>query len=267
MPNGYNIAPGGQGTGYGIDAPNASIKDEKVLKELIDEIIISNSPLTELAKKYNISYGVICEINQGHTYFNKEYNYPLRDSKKYSKEKLKQITYAIKYELDKSLIDIAEEYGVDKSFLNDINQGHCYYRDYLTYPLRIGKMKKAEIIHPQIKNDLLNSNLTHAEIARKFNCSRQTVSNINRGRIAFDKNLNYPLREGKAPSKGCIPAGLLKEIKKDIIKNKLSFTEISNKYEVCKTTLYQINKGQIKRYFDRDDNYPLRPLKYYNKKS
>lgn len=258
VPNGYNIAPGGQGTGKGVDCPTASINDKAVLEEIIDYIITSDKPLKEIAEQFKISYGVINEINQGHSYYDSRLKYPLRDSKKYSAEKLKQITYALKYELDKTLSQIAEEYEIDKSFLHDLNQGKSYYRDYLTYPLRKGKMIKAKEIHPQIKEMLLSTKISQTEIAKKFNCSRQTVSDINCGRIGYDSSLNYPLRNEEALHHTCLSPNLLKQIENDIKNSDLSMAAIGRKYEVPAPTICKINSGKIKKYYNEKNQYPLR---------
>ena len=258
VPNGYNVAPGGQGVGNGVLAPGSSIKDSNILSNLIDDIITSEKSLIKLAEEYHISYGVINEINQGHTYYNKELHYPLRNSNKYSKDKLNQITYALKYELDKSLTDIAQEYEIDKSFLNDINQGHSYYREYLTYPIRKGKMKNAEEIYPQIKNLLLTSNIPQKDIAKQFNCSRQIVSDINCGRTGYDKTLKYPLRNEEILHHTCLSPNLLKQIEDDIKNSDLSMAAIGRKYEVPSPTICKINNGQIKKYYNSEYKYPLR---------
>lgn len=258
IPNGYNVAKGGQGTGAGIEAYGAKIKDEQILKDIVEDIITSNMTLITISKKYNISYGMVNEINQGHTYRNNNLHYPLRESNKFSKDKLNQITYALKYELDKSLKDISEEYNVNHNFLNDINQGKSYYRDYLTYPIRKFKMKKAEEDYPLIKDLLINTTIPQKEIAKKFNRSQGTISAINLGKRGYDKNLTYPLRDNVVLKNTCISPDLLLEIEKDIKENLLSLKKIAQKYELPVSTICNINSGKIKKYFKETNIYPLR---------
>lgn len=260
VPNGYNIAIGGDGTGVGINNPNAKIKSEDVLDELIDEIIQNILPFDSLSKKYNISSSQISDINNGKAYYNPELNYPLRNTR-YDEEKIKQLTYSLKYELDKSLKQIAEEYDIDLSYLHDINQGRAWKRDYLKYPLRLGKMKRAEIIFPKIKELLINSELSQKEIAQKFNVSQSAVSEINNGKKGYDKNLNYPLRKNyKRKSKETtLSPDIIDEICNKILNDTMSLKEISKLFEVSYSTIQNINSGKIVKYRnEKKYKYPLR---------
>lgn len=262
VPNGYNIAIGGNGTGSGIYNPLSKIKSEDVLNELIDEIIQNVLPFDSLAKKYDISNSQISDINRGKAYYNPELNYPLRNTR-YDKEKIKQLTYSLKYELDKTLKQIAEEYDIDLSYLHDINQGRVWQRDYLEYPIRLGKMKKAERIFPQIKELLINSKLSQKEIAKKLNISQSTVSEINNGKKGYDKNLEYPLRKnyqqlGKLKETTLSP-DVINEICNKILNSTMSLKEISKLFEVSYSTIQNINSGKTVKYRnEKKYKYPLR---------
>lgn len=261
VPNGYNVAPGGKGTGNGVKAPGAKIKDEELLKSLIDEIIQNEFSLRDLAKKYGLSYGMINEINQGHTYRQETLYYPLRATKKYDEEFLKQITYSLKYELDKTLKDLSEEYQIDYSFLGDINQGKAYFREYLSYPIRVCKMKKAEIIGPEIQKLLQSSNLSQKEIAKRYNVSCQWVSNINLGKVCKKEFLSYPLRktaQNRNINKSFSPSEIL-EIQNLLKNSSLSLKQIAQKFETTDTVIANINNGKTKKYKNLSDKeYPIR---------
>lgn len=257
-PNGYNVANGGQGSGSGIFSPGAKIKDKQILSNIVDDIIQQELTIKEIAEKYSLSYSIINEINLGHTYFNPDLNYPLRDSKKYSQEKLKQLTYSLKYELDKSIVDIAKEYDCDESFLNDINQGKAYFREYLTYPIRLGKMKKQEQYLPLLLADLQNTSIPQKDLAKKYNISRQVVSQVNTGKRGHQKDLIYPIRGEKERGRTCFSPNELKEIYNDLRKKELSINKIAEKYGVCSNTISHINNGKIKKYYNPDIKYPIR---------
>ena len=141
VPNGYNIAIGGRGVGNGIDSVVASIKDEETLNSLIDAIIQTDLSLTKIAEMYNVNQSTVVEINNGTAYYNKNLIYPLRECR-LSDEKFKQLVYSLKYEHDKDFTDLSKEYKLDKSCINEINQGVSYHKDWLVYPLREGKTKK-----------------------------------------------------------------------------------------------------------------------------
>lgn len=77
-PNGYNQTRGGSGLEYGIYNLNAAIKDEKILKSIIEDICNSQLKLIEIADKYQVSLNVISAINRGTSYKDSERSYPLR---------------------------------------------------------------------------------------------------------------------------------------------------------------------------------------------
>lgn len=257
-PFGYNLAPGGKGTGNEVLAPGAAIKNEEELLEIIEEIIVSEKSLKEIAEKYKLSYQIINEINQGHTYFNPDLNYPLRESKRYSEDKLKQITYSLKYELDKSMADIAKEFGCDRSYINDINQGHSQFREYLTYPLRTGKMKYREQYLPLLIEDLKNTNVPQKELAKKYQISQMSVSKVNTGEAGRQPDLVYPIRGPEKRGRSCFTPNELRLIYKDLREDKLSMREIGDKYGVNKSIICNINSGKTKKYHDNNIKYPIR---------
>lgn len=257
-PNGYNIADGGAGSGAGIYSSFAAINTQQELDEIIEELITSNLTLKEIANKHQVSYMIINEINMGHTYFNADLNYPLRDSKKYSQEKLKQITYALRYELDKSLKDIAKEYCIDYSFLNDINQGKAYFREYLTYPLRTGKMKYQQQYLPSLIDDLKNTTISQVELAKKYKISKMTVSEVNTGKKGHQKDIVYPIRNEIACGRTCFSPNELQAIYKDLQNTTLSIRKIAEKYGISVSAMNNINNGKIKKYYDPQIKYPIR---------
>lgn len=258
VPNGYNIADGGQGTGSGIRSTAASITDPTQLALIVDDIIQDIMPLSDIAKKYHLSYGVVSEINQGHTYYNPDLTYPLRNSKRYSPDKLKQITYALKYELDKSLYDIAKEYNCDHSFLNDINQGKAYFRNYLTYPIRKGKMKRQEEYLLLLIDDLQHSSLSQKELAKKYQISAQVVSNVNRGYAGHQDSLTYPIRDDKVRGRTCFSPNEIEQIYCQLKDPSLSIRQIADNWSVSSAAIQNINSGKTKKYFSPDIQYPIR---------
>lgn len=97
--------------------------------------------------------------------------------------------------------EIAREYGLTDKIIADINHGYTHKIDGQTYPIRIkrGRQKLTEEEADNIKNDLLNSQLTFEEIAIKFNTTKNNISQINQGRsFKRDKDI-YPIR--KSPIK------------------------------------------------------------------
>ena len=259
-PNGYNILIGGDGLGSGLDNPNSLIKTSEILNLIINDIKYSEESLKTIAERYNLNYGRIVEINSGKKYYIENEVYPLRGSNKYKQDKLEKIINSLLYDLDKNLVDISKIYNIDLSYLHDINKGEAHYRDYLKYPLRVGKMNKAKEVHPQIQELLINSSLTQQEICKKFNVSEIVVSNINTGKVSFNVNYEYPIRKIAINSNRTnINPILLDEIRNIIKNTSMSLKSISEKYKLPYSTIQGINSGKLKKYKnDKLYKYPLR---------
>ena len=262
-PNGYNIAPGGNGLGEGINCYNSIFKTQKEIDEVICEISSTNKSFKNIAKKFGCSLEVICSINSGDRYRQENLVYPLRDTDRtYKPEKIKQVVYALKHEKDKTLRQIAKEYEIDFSQLNNINQGFIYKIKGQKYPLRSGKINsftKEQL--EDIINLLKNPKVSQKEIARKYNVSPSMISSINKGNTYFNKDLTYPIRNNYQRDKEkitFIDKEILKNIEKDLLEGTLSMRNIASKYNIPFPTILNLNKGNIKKYKNDKINYPIR---------
>ena len=111
------------------------------------------------------------------------------------KNLLKRLFYSLKYEQDKTMIQIAAEYELTIEQLEEINQGQNYRVNWQIYPVRNKGVHNPLIKHlDEIRDLLKNTNIPQKEIARKFNVSVSSVSAINKGRYYRDDKLSYPLR-------------------------------------------------------------------------
>ena len=259
--NGYNTCIGGTGLGYGINHPSANL-DQETLSALINDLMYSGLSNAKLAEKYKCGEWTVWAINNGQAYFDARLKYPLKKSNRYDKEKINQIKYALKYELDKSILDIAKEFNVDASQVSEINQGKIHAYSNESYPLRSGKNKNVistEIVD-NIVNDLLNSNTAQKDIAAKYNVSVNCITGINLGRNYFNPNLSYPLRtnyQSGASSKKTLTLQEVLEIE-DLLQNTdASMRQIAAIYETGLPTIQNINNGAIVKYRNPDKKYPL----------
>ena len=253
-PNGYNKVAEIDG----LNNEGAKLNEE-TLNQLIEDIAYGDKSFNNLAKKYNISPAVVSAVNLGTSYFNKEYKYPLRQ-KGYSEELFKQLVYSLKYELDKSMADIAREYKIDLSTLSEINQGKEKRKDWLTYPIRSGKISfKGCKVVDDIIQDLKNNKMMQKEIARKYNVSTTLVSQINLGTSYKKENEKYPIREtGEILDKLRLSPLEADELENVLKNTELSMRDIAEKYGVCTNTIMNFNNGTIKRYHKENQRYPLR---------
>ena len=106
----------------------------------------------------------------------------------------------------------------------------------------------------EIKNLLKNSNLTIAEISRRFNYKTPaTVSAINAGRSWFDSNEKYPLRPTITKH---ISEDLVDKIIDDLLNTNLTQKVIAEKYNIKRNIVTAINIGENHK---RENlSYPLR---------
>lgn len=111
-----------------------------------------------------------------------------------NKETAKKSTSIIKdlKNNDLGIEDICEKYSLKRYQVLNINKGKTYRDDNESYPIRevfLPKETRLKII------DLLkNTDLYYKEIAEITGTNISEVSNINSGKVWFDKNINYPIR-------------------------------------------------------------------------
>lgn len=264
-PNGYNVCHGGQESGVGADNPNAFFTHEEI-ERVKQEIRYSTDSFGKIAKKYNCKPALISAINVGEAYFSDAETYPIRLNRK-SREIIKQVIYALKYEFDKSMAQISEEYGVELSVVNDINQGNLHFINGQDYPLRKGKVfSQLSQFAPEVIELLQHSDLQQKEIAKKFNVSVSWVSSINKGNYYRQENLTYPIRENyqaKNSRKGTrvLSPNEIKEIEKLLKDTNIGMRKIAEQFDVCYQTIAAINIGAVVKYRQEKTQYPLRKLK------
>lgn len=126
---------------------NTGIKNHnsKISNELLQNIYIAlieeqNISMKELANRFNISQTIIQNINQGKTYHNDDFAYPLRKpqsgSRKLTDDQIKLIIKEIKSQPKKSLAQIGREFNVSSKTISLINCGSTYKQKDEKYPIR-----------------------------------------------------------------------------------------------------------------------------------
>lgn len=204
---GYNLTPGGNSY-MKIYNPNAlfSEADLKNIKNDLEQEILSEA---EIAEIYNCCRNTIQQINTGITYFNPEWKYPLRKNKKTqngennpnSKVKDFQVDRIIKALQDNklSMKEISKLENCSSSLVSSINNGKTHYNPDYSYPIRKNKAIKNYLKFTNeeiflIIDLLREGHLTMSQIGQKFNCSRDTIGDINNGKRYHQENINYPIR-------------------------------------------------------------------------
>ena len=117
----------------------------------------------------------------------------------------------------------------------------------------------------EIKQLLLEGNLTAKQLAEQYNCNLSTISRINNGTIRYDSNLKYPLNEKitleyqKQSTKQ-----LADNIINDLLNSNLTQREIAEKYNVARTCVTAINRAQI--IYNRQYDYTILKHNQHSKK-
>lgn len=209
---GYNISLGGDGGDPGSSNSQAKFTEEQIqilYKELKENL---NESLEQIANKYNIHLSTLSNINNGHTYYHSTIQYPIRNKKeckqviagiknknsKFTEQDLKEIYDLLQNRQDLTMQEIAKQYKVYASTIQNINLGKTYYNNNLIYPLRKPKTGSRKLTQEQVIN-IISEIKQHpkeslASIGRRFNINRRTISSINCGTTYKQKNEKYPIR-------------------------------------------------------------------------
>ena len=102
-----------------------------------------------------------------------------------------------------SFEDIKTKTGISMAHISNINTGKRRKRDGLNYPIRKANTQgsKGLLFSPdeciQIHELLKTTEMAYEEIAEQFNCTKTTISDINRGVTKNYRlsNYNYPIRD------------------------------------------------------------------------
>lgn len=143
-----------------------------------------------------------------------------------------------------------------------------------------GKLSQEDI--EEIKQSLMNTQISQYELAKRYNVNQTTISNINTGKSCLDEKITYPIRKQESHKNYCIKCGkeILSQSKKckkcagedrrrverpcreelkEIIRTK-PFTKIGEAYGVsdntirkwCKDNNLPFNKKDIMEYSDEE---------------
>ena len=90
---------------------------------------------------------------------------------------------------------IAKKYNLTDKIIADINHGYSHKQKNEQYPIRIKKgLQKLTLEQvDEIKKILETSMISYQELANKYNVSKSTIANINKG-LTFKEDRIYPIR-------------------------------------------------------------------------
>lgn len=174
VPNGYNVATGGQSgpSLTGFENFN-SILNKKQLDLIIDRLKNTEDSYTDIARDFKISRHTIIRLNIGTTYINPEIEYPIR--KRYLTNDEVDVIIELLETTEKRHSEIAELFNTTRSAVTHINNGVHHKRDNLEYPIRSGYISKKTdfIVKEMIKDGYLQK-----DIAEFVGLNKATVRKI-----------------------------------------------------------------------------------------
>ena len=177
---------------------------------------------------------------------------------KYSDEQIYNVKCLLR-DTELTSIEIAKKTGVSVHMVRDINRGKSLSTD--DFPIPIREIKAAKRLNDmqikEIKILLLSAEYKLSQIAKKYECSINTISRINSGKEHFDETLTYPLMPVDSIKSGChLKEDVLKII--DLLYNtEIPLKDISEKTGFPIHDVWDINNGHTwKNLWDKD--YPIR---------
>ena len=177
---------------------------------------------------------------------------------------LKNLKSEIEHSLDKTFETLADEYCVEESFVNSLNNGEIFADLDKNYPLRTQNIDNFDEIVAKIKEDLRNSSLNMTQISQKYSVSFNFVYKINKGKI-YSTEDKYPIKYTKEEYNRCMNPKEVREIEGQLRAYGLSNKEIAQRHHVHVSVILALNFGRIKRYVNEDVRYPIRPRNRENR--
>lgn len=158
-----------------------------------------------------------------------------------------------------SFKEISDRTNVSISHISEINTGKRRKDNIHTYPINEMTCGR-KLNHVQVQEIislLKTSNKTNQEIGSRYNVFEGVINMINNGKRYHQDNVAYPIRNRINNSK-------YKKLSNDeflclveeITNTNISFSQLSHKYGISTTTVYNINNGTTR--FNKNYNYPLR---------
>ena len=202
--NGYNVTIGGDGCPKPPLSYEEKLERSKLFtgKEIqdIQQRLLNDEEYDDIEKIYSprLKRTFLVNINTGTNFYNPDFKYPLKKNAKsrFSQKEIREIKNRIKS--GEIYSSIQKDFDIKSAgFLSMINTGKYFYSEEDIYPLCNKGCRKIdnEIWVNGIIKDILQTNLSLSEIAKKWNKSYSTVKNINSGRSHKNNNLQYPLRK------------------------------------------------------------------------
>lgn len=166
------------------------------------------------------------------------------------------------------MIEIAQQFNIDKTTIVRINNGESWRQAHLNYPLRkynVTGLTLNKATYQKIIDEIITSDLTLSQIAQKYQLSEEQITAINCGYECYNNQHPYyhGIYQGDFPirrtnQKIVLTDDIVQNILYDILFTKLSMEKIGNKYNISGNTLTYIANGKRRKEITKDFVVPLR---------
>jgi len=180
---GYNLTLGGDGV-------RIERKIDETEAEKIKDALKKGEPTKDICYKYKIGESYLSMINNGIFFKKEEEQYPIRKYYKTNQD-YQELIDLLKYS-ELSLKQISDKLNIGYSTVKKINRGTLRKGLSEKYPIREKNIYQMKA--DRVKQLLINSSCSEAEIMLETGVSQETVRRINNGETHKDDNLIYPLR-------------------------------------------------------------------------
>lgn len=191
----YNYTPGGE-------LSFSTVKFDDIIIDEVKSLLEQQISFKEINDRTGVSISHISEVNTGKRRKDYTRHYPINEmtcGRKLNDMQIQEIISLLKSST-KTIQEISLLYNVSESTINGINNGKRYKQKDLSYPIRnrITTTKNKRLTQNELLlliDDIINTNISFAQLAIKYNISTTTVYNINKGTTRYNKDYNYPLRK------------------------------------------------------------------------
>lgn len=163
---------------------------------------------------------------------------------------VKKDIYVIKNDINNKVY-VGQAINTKQRFQNHCNPSSSKYNDLVSRAIQ--KYGKSHFWYEILESQIENYDEREKYWISYYNCIRPNGYNISEGG-------NYPpLQKGTQHPESRLTDKQLNELIYDLQNTQLSYSQLSDKYDLNKTSIYEINNG--KTYFNSEISYPIRTNK------
>ena len=164
---------------------------------IINDLKNTDLKMSEIAKNHNCSITFISNINTGDRCRIDEENYPIRSNtrkgQKFTEETIDNI-YEDILNTNQTWSELSKKYNCNTKVFQHINQGYLHRKENYNYPLRQNSKGRNLEKALQIIHLLKTTDWPYTKIAKELNTNTTSIRNINNGKVHYQENEHYPIR-------------------------------------------------------------------------